>query len=262
MAFAQVHNRVLHYKWMPSFNEGGEEVYVFINSLGTDFRIWDAVSQGLLQNGSVLLFDKAGHGLSDTPKSTDWNMEGYADDLHALLDQLGIQKVILVGLSIGGMITLQFFDKYPDRVKAMILCDTCGKIGESTAWDQRISNIEANGIESMADAILQNWFSPSYKEEHPIDLKGYRNMLVRTNKEGYLTACKAIRDIDLRHVYPKVDVPVMCICGADDRSTPPALVQEMSAELKGSTYVEISNAGHLPCIDQPAVMIATILNFI
>ncbi len=66
MQFTTINNHVLHYKYLKST---GDTTFVFGNSLGTDFRIWDGVIEILKQHGSILCFDKRGHGLSEAPKA-------------------------------------------------------------------------------------------------------------------------------------------------------------------------------------------------
>ena len=94
MQFIEVNNVLLHYKWI---NNGKEKTFVFINSLGTDFRIWDEVAKQLEEHGNVLLFDKRGHGLSDVAENTQ-DLNNFADDAIALLAALQINKCIPVGL--------------------------------------------------------------------------------------------------------------------------------------------------------------------
>ena len=75
---------------------------VFSNSLGTDFRIWDAVVAELVQDYRVLRYDKRGHGLSSCP-SGPYSMGALVRDAEQLLDHLGFKEVVFVGVSIGGM---------------------------------------------------------------------------------------------------------------------------------------------------------------
>ena len=102
---------------------------VFINSLGTDFRIWNEVAEILAPDFRIVLHDKRGHGLSESGPAD------YARDLAALLDQVGVGRATIVGLSIGGMIAQEFYRHHPDRVAALVLCDTAAKIGTDEVWD-------------------------------------------------------------------------------------------------------------------------------
>ena len=100
MAFVQANGIDLHYR---SEGPADGRVLVFINSLGTDFRIWDEIVPALTSTTRVIRYDLRGHGLSDeapTPRGID----DHVDDLLTLLDHLNVTRAALVGLSIGGMI--------------------------------------------------------------------------------------------------------------------------------------------------------------
>ena len=88
---------VLHYKWI---DYKKPLTFLFINSLGTDFRIWDEVVAQLKDYGNVLLFDKRGHGLSDVVEATN-GLDDFADDAEALLNKFNAGKFVVVGLSVG-----------------------------------------------------------------------------------------------------------------------------------------------------------------
>jgi pimeloyl-ACP methyl ester carboxylesterase len=93
---------------------------VFINSLGTDFRIWNEVAEILAPDFRIITYDKRGHGLSESgPDKND--ITDYARDLVALLDILGVGRATIVGLSIGGMIAQELYRHNPDRVAALVL---------------------------------------------------------------------------------------------------------------------------------------------
>jgi 3-oxoadipate enol-lactonase len=107
---------------------------VFINSLGTDFRIWNEVAEILAPDFRIITYDKRGHGLSESgPDQND--MADYARDLAALLEGAGVGRATIVGLSIGGLIAQEFYRHHPDRVAALVLCDTAAKIGTDEVWD-------------------------------------------------------------------------------------------------------------------------------
>lgn len=176
MNVAEIGGIPVHYRVRPAL--AGLPIIVFINSLGTDFRIWDEVADRLLPAATVLAYDKRGHGLSGLGDGVT-SMEDHVDDLAALLDHLGMEKVVLCGLSIGGMIAQGFAARRPSFVRALILCDTAAKIGTSDSWNARIASVERDGIEAIADAVMEKWFTPTFHRERPADLAGCRNMLVR-----------------------------------------------------------------------------------
>jgi 3-oxoadipate enol-lactonase len=248
MAFARVNGLVLHHQVLgPSKNP----VLIFINSLGSDLRIWQEIAPAFTERFRVILYDKRGHGLSDAP-SAPYSMDDHTDDLIALLDHLGIDKASLVGLSVGGMIAQRMAVLAPDRVQSITLCCTAAKIGTAELWADRISAVEQDGIEPIADAILQRWFTPRFRETQADDLAGWRNMLVRTPAHGYAGTCAAIRDADLRPDAGRIAVPTLCVAGDQDGSTPADLVKGTADLIPGAGFALIEGAGHIPCIEKPA----------
>src|SRR3546814_14889579 len=85
--------------------------------------------------------------------------------------------------------------------------------------------IEKGGIASIAEAILERWFSKNLRENDPVALAGWRAMLTRTPQKGYLGTCAAIRDADFTEEARRIAVPTPCLVGAEDGATPPALVR-------------------------------------
>ena len=100
MAFARINGTLLHFR---TSGAQGAPALVFINSLGTDARIWDEVIAEFAETHFCLSYDKRGHGLSDTPRG-DYRLDDHLDDLLGLTDHVGISSAVVVGVSIGGMI--------------------------------------------------------------------------------------------------------------------------------------------------------------
>ena len=111
-------------------------------------------------------------------------MADYARDLAALLDSAGVGRATIVGLSIGGLIAQEFYRQRPERVAALVLCDTAAKIGTDESWDQRIAEVERGGIEAIADSVLERWFTAEFRAKRSAELAGMRAMLTRTPIAG------------------------------------------------------------------------------
>ena len=221
---------------------------VFANSLGTDLKIWNGVLDCLGGRIQSLCYDKRGHGLSDAPPAP-YTLDNHIDDLAGLLDHLHVEQAIFCGVSVGGMIALGLAHRRPDRIRGLILCDTAHKIGSEELWNQRIEQIRRHGIESIADSIIERWFSQAFRQDAPEAVAGWRNLLVRTPVVGYVGTCAALRDADLTEAVSGLTMPVRCLCGSEDGATPPDLVQSMSERIAGSRFQIVEGAGHLPCIE-------------
>lgn len=242
------------------FADEGEGIpLVFSNSLGTDMRVWAPLLARLPAGFRIIRYDTAGHGLSDF--AGERPISAHAEDLATLLDHLGVREAVFIGLSVGGLIGQALYQARPDLIRAMIFCDTAHKIGTADVWNERLALIEKGGIEAQEKAILERWFTSAFREANPA-FPLWRNMLTRTTVQAYCSLGRAIRDADFTAEAASVTVPALCICGADDGSTPPALMQAFSAMLPLGQYVEIAECGHLPCVEQPEVMVGNIVAYI
>jgi 3-oxoadipate enol-lactonase len=103
MAFSRINGVTVH--WSSSGRTAGPAI-VFSNSLGTDGRIWARMAELLGDRYRIITYDSRGHGLTDAPKGP-YSIDGLADDLLALTDQIGLERFALVGLSVGGLIAQQ-----------------------------------------------------------------------------------------------------------------------------------------------------------
>ena len=233
---------------------------VFINSLGTDLRIWDGVVPYLADRFRIVRYDKRGHGLSDWSPAPN-TIRTHTNDLVGLLDSLQIDETLVVGISVGGMIALDLAATYPRRVRAQVLCGTGPKIGTAEMWNERIQTLRENGMDTLSDAILSRWFTVSFAQTKPAAYRGYRNMLSRTPVAGYTSLCEAIRDADLTEAVTAIRTKSLVLCGAEDVATPPELVGGMAKRMPQAQFSIIEEAAHLPCIEQPDVMAAHIMRF-
>ncbi|TGQ68382.1 3-oxoadipate enol-lactonase [Mesorhizobium sp. M00.F.Ca.ET.186.01.1.1] len=258
MPFVTLGGITLHHRYVEA--NGKTPAVVFINSLGTDFRIWDQLLSELDGEMPLLVYDKRGHGLSDIGDIR--SIDDHVDDLIGLIDHFGLDRLVLCGLSVGGMIAQGLYARRPEIVAAMILCDTAHKIGTAESWNARIATVQANGIRAVADAVLKVWFTPPFHSERQPELDGYWNMLTRQALPGYIGTCMAVRDADFTETARRIAVPTLCVVGDQDGSTPPDLVRSLADLIPGARFEIISDAGHIPCVEHPAALVALIRDFV
>ncbi|TPI14526.1 3-oxoadipate enol-lactonase [Mesorhizobium sp. B4-1-3] len=259
MPFVSIGGVALHHRYIEA--KDTSRPIIFINSLGTDFRIWDDVIARLNGEMPMLVYDKRGHGLSDIGSGVR-SIDDHVDDLSALIDHFGFNKVVLYGLSVGGMVAQGLCARRPELVQALILGDTAHKIGTAESWNSRIATVGRDGIEAIADAVLKGRFTPEFHARRAADLAGCRNMLTRQALPGYIGTCMAVRDADFTESARRIAVPTLCIVGDLDGSTPPELVRSLADLIPGARFEVIRNAGHIPGIEQPEALTALIRGFV
>ncbi|WP_439122389.1 3-oxoadipate enol-lactonase [Marivita sp.] len=222
---------------------------VFANSLGTDLRLWDKLIARMPQSGlKYVRYDKRGHGLSDCP-IPPYGMGALVRDVEQLMDHLHLRDAVFVGLSIGGMIAQGLAAKRLDLVRAMVLSNTGARIATREIWAQRIADVEAGGIDAVADATMTRWFTPAFRAK--AEFTAWRNMLTRTPAAGYIGCSHAIAGTDFYTTTAALRLPTLGIAGSEDGSTPPDLVRETVDLVPGSQFQLIRKAGHLPCVEAP-----------
>lgn len=250
MTFARLNNLLVHWR-----EAGGADApaLIFVNSLGTDCRLWDELAEMLGDEWRIILYDKRGHGLSEAAPGP-YSISLLADDLLALADHLGLARFAVVGLSIGGLIAQQVALRAPERVTALVLADTAAQIGTVGSWNARIGAVEAGGLASIADAVMQRWFTQTFHTAQPDMLAGWRAMLCATPAAGYAAGCAALRDADLTADIHAIITPTLVIVGDGDQSTPPELVRATAARIPGARFALIPGCGHIPPAEQSNVL--------
>lgn len=242
-------------------DEGPREGHVVMlaNSLGTDLRVWDALLPLLPAGLRLVRYDKRGHGLSDCPPAP-YAMERLVADAGAICDALGLKDITFVGLSIGGLIGQGLAAARPGLMRGLVLMDTAAKIGTPEMWQDRIGAVQTGGIAALSEAVLERWFAPAFREGDP-GFPMWRNMLERTPVDGYAGCCAAIAGADMTASTAALDLPVLAMAGALDGATPPELVAQ-TAQLCGADFHELPDAGHIPCVEQPAAVAALLNEFL
>ena len=226
--------------------DGDGPTMVFANSLGTDLRLWDAVLP-LLPGWRLVRFDKPGHGLSDMGGAV--SVESMAEDAAALIEDLGGGPVVFVGLSIGGLIGQALASARPDLLRGLVLANTAARLGTADSWQARIDAVTGPGLASIADAVMERWFSAAFRASPR--MAPWRTMLIRTPAEGYAAACRALATADRTEATRRLTLPTLVIAGSEDGAAPPEVVEATAALIPGARYHLIPGVGHLPPVEAP-----------
>lgn len=258
MQFININGRSIHYKYVKG---NGERTFLFVNSLGTDFRIWDRVIDPIKSEGSILCFDKPGHGLSEEIEEP-MRIRDYVQLIIDLLDTLQIEKCIYVGLSIGGLIGQYMALQHPERIEQLILSNSAPKADAAEYWNTRINAIRQGGMASLSEKILERWLSEDFRIQKKVETAGLKRMLENCSPHGYIRACEAIRDEDLSNQIQAITIPTLCIAGSEDNATPQESVHATAAKIPNAKMVVIDGVGHLPCVEAPQEFAQTVLDFL
>jgi 3-oxoadipate enol-lactonase len=227
--------------------------------------MWSEQVAALSANYRVITPDLRGHGettVTDEPAT----MDEMAQDVAALLDKLGIERVTLGGLSMGGYVTLAFYRRFPLRVRALILADTRPQADTLEARrnrEEQAKKILNEGMQSIADDFLKKVLTPATLSERPEITERVREMILKTNPQG---AAAALRGMAVRHdqtdFLEEIFAPTLILVGSEDQLTPPKDAELMKREIRGSRLEIIEGASHLSNLERPEVFNRALLDFL
>jgi YbgC/YbaW family acyl-CoA thioester hydrolase len=198
--------------------------------------------------------DLRGAGASTAPDD-GYSMSRYADDLVAVLDAAGVERAVVCGLSMGGYVTFELLRRHPERVQALILCDTKAEADLPQGRRDReelAALARSAGAAAVAERLVPTLLAPATHAAQPEVVQHVRAMIEGTSVAGIVGALHAMRDRpDSTALLPQIHVPTLVLGGADDQIAPPAGMQAMAAAIPGSQFATVPSAGHLAPLEQP-----------
>lgn len=246
-------------------DSGGDPARTIVLTHGftVTLRMWDPTVEALVAEGwRVVTWDVRGHGPTVTPLRPElFTLDHVVGDLVALLDHLGLERVVLGGLSFGGFLALCTWAAAPGRIRALVLADTGPGFRNPTArqgWNetagQRADAIAAGGI----DAVRSGEATGGAGIEGQLGLDRHASFeALALAARGFL----AQQDSRAMDVLDGVSVPTLVLVGALDEPFLRAS-DVMAARIPGAELVTIPDAGHLANLDQPAAFQAALLSFL
>jgi 3-oxoadipate enol-lactonase len=242
--------------------EGPERAPVLMlsNSLGTDLHMWDDQVGPFTRHFRVVRYDRRGHGKSSVPKGP-YSMERLGRDVVAVLDALGIARINWCGLSMGGMVGMWLGANAGDRIDKLILSNTASYYPDKSVWNGRIKMVRDKGLEGIADANMERWFTKGFRERALEQTQRIRDMFLATNVDGYIGCGEAIRDMDHRPLLAKIVAPTLVIAGRHDLATPLEGNEFISQHIPDARLA-VLEAAHIANIEQPQAYAETVLGFL
>ncbi|WP_448333573.1 bifunctional 3-oxoadipate enol-lactonase/4-carboxymuconolactone decarboxylase PcaDC [Streptomyces sp. DSM 41534] len=224
-------------------------VLVLGPSLGTTWHMWDRQIPELSHHWRVLRFDLPGHG--GAPAHPAASVAELATRLLATLDQLGVERFGYAGCSIGGAIGAELALRHPHNVGSLALVSASPRFGSADSFRQRGVVVRTNGLDPIARATPERWFTPDFAAAQPA-IVDWAVQMVRTTDPGcYIAACEALAAFDVRAELSRIGVPTLVVAGADDQVTPPADARVLVAGIADARLALVPGASHLTPVEQP-----------
>lgn len=241
--------------------DAGLPVLLLSNSIGTDLRMWDGQLALFSRRFRVLRYDARGHGASDAPDGS-YSFDRLGRDVVELLDVLGLERVHVLGLSLGGFVAQWLGIHAPERTDRLVLSNTAAYLGPASVWKEAISQLmQAPDMSGTAGMFLRNWFPASMLEANTATVQAFRETLLSTQREGIAGSWAAIRDADFRRTVRLIDRPTLVIAGQHDTVTSVAHGQELAAAIPGAR-LEILPSVHLPNVEYPEEFVELVAGFL
>ena len=245
------------------FNNKDTTPLVFIHGVGLDHQMWYE-QVNYLNEFSILTYDLLGHGKSPFNKE-NLNFNDFSNQLLEILNYLKIDKIHLVGFSLGSLIALDFSSRNQDRIEKLILIGTTYKRSdqERALVLDRYNQAKLN--KPISKQALKRWFSDKYLEDNPKTYDLFMNILNKKPEDhkNFLKAYKlfANHNDDIASIQ-KIDRKTLVMTGSDDPGSSPSMSKELAKDLINSRYIEIKNGKHLCSIECADDVNINIKNFI
>jgi 3-oxoadipate enol-lactonase len=141
----------------------------------------------------------------------------------------------------------------PARVHRLVVCCTTARFdpGAAEGYLGRARVVRADGLESIADAVIERWFTPEFAAARPEVVARVRDDLIATPREGYAACCEALAALDLTEDLGRIAAPTLVIAGAEDPATPPAFGEAIAAAVPGARFARVDGAAHLANLERP-----------
>jgi len=244
---------------------------VFLHGWAGNWKNWKKEIDFFRKKGfSVLTLDLRGHGKSDKPEEKEkYGFESFAKDLNEIVKKENIDDFVLIGHSMGGMISLVYYKMFPEKVNALVLCDTTYK----NVLEHKKIRVLWPFVKHVLDFILKNTKVNKENFSHldDLDLTNYKNKLdyflfykglYNTPLKSVFACLETMVNYDVKDILEKINIPVLIIEGSKDTIMPELESREMYKKIKGSEINFIPNGKHCVNIQNPDEVDNLILKFL
>jgi 3-oxoadipate enol-lactonase len=210
-------------------------------------------------------WDARGYGMSDDYEGP-LDFHDFARDLVRVLDRFGARKAHLVGLSMGGLIAMDFHALFPERVATLTICDSLPGFGHLSPEQSREfirlrlePLLAGKELKDIAGGVAQSLIA---KSSPPAVFQRVVDSMCALHKQSYIKTIEGSANSGLQIELEKIRVPAHVVVGEHDLLTPPALARSMAERIPGARLTIIEGAAHLPNIERPREFNAAVLPFL
>lgn len=231
--------------------DGPEPAMVFVHGWTANMNFWREQRSYFSGRNKMVFIDTRGHGLSEKPLERElYTLDHFVSDLSRVVDEVGLDKFILVGHSFGSMISMKYCHDYPDMVAGLILLGGGVKIRASHRYGYPIALLLGKVAYTFSSRYVLNL---SFSKNSPEELKkwGWKQAMEYSPSYAVLNVYRTLAKIDLRETASKIKIPTLIIVGEEDRALPVSKSIELSKLIENSKLVVIPKAGHCVMLERP-----------
>ncbi len=234
-----------------------------LHSLLTEMSVFERVLPALSANHRVTSINLPGFGAS-APLAMHTVAE-HADHVARVIAALQLPAGSAVfGNGFGAFVALELAIRHGARFGRLLVADTVPAFPEAGRVPFRgmAQKVRAGGMATVLDAAIGRMFPPAFQEAHPEVVAARKQALGQVDAQCFARACLALAQMDLSNKLPGIGNPTLVMCGALDLTTPPALAQQVAQAIPGANYREIPDSGHCPMLEQPALLVSLMEDFL
>jgi len=225
--------------------EGQGPPLYLVHGIGSRKTTWDEIIDGLKDRFTCVSYDLRGHG--DSPIApTPYSLDGLVDDLEALRQKLGHDRIHIAGHSLGGMIGPAYAHAYPDHTLSVGLLSTAaGRSEDDRAKLQAVGNaMEQNGIAETLATFVARWFTDAFIANHADQVEARLQQVRDTPADVFLSVFWIYATTEMAPWLHEVKCPCLVLTGEFDGGCNPRLNEFMHAKLPDSHLVILEGLKH------------------
>jgi 3-oxoadipate enol-lactonase len=234
-----------------------------MHGIGGNRTNWHDQLPEFAEHFHAVSWDARGYGASDDYEGP-LDFGDFARDLARVLDHFGASKAHLVGLSMGGVIAIDFYFRYPQRAATLTICDSPvnGLTPEQRREFIRLRQeplLAGKEPKDIAPVVAETLIG---KSARPGSFGRLVASMSALHKQSYLKTIEGAANYPRSFALEKIAVPTHAVVGDEDRLTPPEMSRQMASRIPGARLTLIEGAGHLSNIEQPEKFNRAVLAFL
>ena len=233
----------------------GKEPLVLLHGFPFDPTMWAPQVRALSRDARILAPDLLGLGASRLAAGGAPRMDDYAADVLAWMDDTGIHRATVAGLSMGGYVAFALWQRAKERVASLVLLDTQASADGEEARKGRVTAraaIAEGGMAAVGEGMLSKVLGATTHRTRPEVVAHVRRMILESDPAGAMAAVDALRERpDRTGLLGTIDVPVTVVVGEEDGMTPPAVARDMADRIPGARCLVVPEAGHVSSLETP-----------